>query len=109
MVRLTNNEKILFGSVLASLVKRKILGDEVNVKPLSLLNALIKSEKFAIAQYDNGNQDYYEKVIKIKKLITNLKNKCGEICAYRERHVSPEISTFCGTVPTPEPNEVVSE
>jgi len=85
----TNTDKILFGSVMLSLDKRIILGDTAKTEPVILLNSLTKSLDFALAQYSNGNESYYNKVVHLKKLITELKTQCSEICIYRERFVTP--------------------
>jgi hypothetical protein len=93
MAQLTTDKKILFGSTIALLDKIKILGDTANSSPLALLNTLLLAQNYAIAQYENGNDDYYNKVIKLKKLIKDLKSQCVEICNFKERYVAPEICT----------------
>ena len=89
----TNTDKLLFGSVMLSLDKRIILGDTAKTEPVILLNVLTKSLDFALAQYNKGNESYYDKVVHLKKLITELKAQCKEICQYRERYVTPNACT----------------
>ena len=95
MAFFTNDDKILFGSTMLSLDKRLIIGDKVNTSSLILLNVINKNLKFALAQYNNGNTDYYNKVKHLQDLIKELSYQCEEICIYRERFIAPNA---CVTV-----------
>jgi len=93
MAFFTNDDKILFGSTMLSLDKGLIMGDKVDTTPLILLNVINKSLQFALAQYNNGNETYYDKIKYLQDLITELKYQCDEICMYRERYITPNACT----------------
>lgn len=82
---LENNSKILMGSILQSISKRKVLGDTLDTSPIALLSTFIDSYIYAMYQYNAGNKNYQKKIEYLNKQIYNLKTYCPEICIYRDR------------------------
>ena len=90
---LESNKNILIGSTIQSINNRLILGYTTDESPLVLLNILYKTYKYSLDQYNAGDDSYLEKLEIINEKINDLKNKCDNICNYKDRIIIPTQNT----------------
>lgn len=82
---LENNRKILIGSVIQSLDKRLILGDEAESESVILVSMLIDYIEYAVQQQNLGNESYFAKIKQLNEVVQQLKYKCPDVCIYKNR------------------------
>lgn len=105
-VESTNN--IFIGSIIQAINKEWVHGS-TDSKPVTLLNLLVQAFFYALDQY-NSTEDAellkkYQCILeKINEKILDLKNKCPEICNYKDRIV---VTRNWNTPPTIEDNIIL--
>lgn len=80
---------MLVSSVIQSLDKRLVTG-KTSTKAISLLNTLKKSFEYAIAKYNNGEEDYFKVITQLNLKIQKLKYECPDICSFRDKFIFEE-------------------
>lgn len=79
-------KKIKIGSLISNLNQRRILGKQ-SIDSIYLLMVLEKQLEYVVSQYNSGNFNYQESVNILKKKIFTLRNKCNNICDYKNKNI----------------------
>lgn len=86
------HKKIALGSVLQAMDKEQVLVD-FDKRPIILANILSEYIDYALSQYRAGNIPYGNVAYKLKQLLKELADECGDVCIYREQIVYPTVQT----------------